>query len=174
MGGRQIRPATVWKTKSAELQQAIMPNRTMDMPPWMDVLYKCPPSETLVRTVPPRHRAPSKKATKPRHIYRPQPITFPEDKLRQIFFKDHPWELARPRVLVETDGKDYQHVDWSKGLRQPGLPLTGEWYVERRKGYPASGGEGGWQRGIKLTDFQRRPAPTLADAERGHGPPNRL
>ena len=127
MGGRQIRPATVWKTKSEELNAAILGGKKVQRPPWLEVLYKCPPSETLVRTVPPRHRAPKKNAVKPRNIYRPQPISYPEDRLRQIFFKDHPWELARPRVLVESDGKDYQFVDWSKGLRQPGIPLSGEW-----------------------------------------------
>lgn len=127
MGGRQIRPATVWKTKSEEINAAILGGKRAQRPPWLEVLYKCPPSETVVRTVSHGHRAPKKKAAKPRNLYRPQPISYPEDKLRQIFFKDHPWELARPRVLIESDGKDYQFVDWSKGLRQPGVPLTGEW-----------------------------------------------
>lgn len=86
-----------------------------------------PPAESLVRTVTPRHRMPNPKAKKPKKLYRPQAISYPEDALRTSFYKDHPWELARPRVVLELDGKDYQHCDWSKGLRQPGVPLTGEW-----------------------------------------------
>jgi small subunit ribosomal protein S23 len=34
-------------------------------------------------------------------------------------------------VIIETDGKDYQRIDWSKGLRQPGIPLSGESVVQR-------------------------------------------
>ena len=100
-----------------------------ERPPWLDIINSCPPSETLVRTLPPQHQLKKKpkSGAKPRDLFRPQPITYPEDKLRRTFYKDHPWELARPRVIVEADGKDYQHVDWSKGLRQPGMPLSGEW-----------------------------------------------
>lgn len=94
-------------------------------------MNQVPPSETLIRTPPVRHSAaPASTTGKPkklRNLYRPQRIVHPEDRLRTTFFKDHPWELARPRILVESDGKDYQRVDWSKGLRQPGVQLTGEW-----------------------------------------------
>lgn len=63
---------------------------------------------------------------KPRNIFKPQRIIHPEDELRQTFFKDHPWELARPRIAVELDGKDAQYLDWSTGLQQPGMQVTGE------------------------------------------------
>ncbi|KAF4119517.1 small subunit ribosomal protein S23 [Geosmithia morbida] len=134
MGGKQIRPATVWKTKTEELRNHLFNNRKVATPPWYEILSSCPPAETLVRTVPVRHHqaAPKKKAAKPRNLYRPQPISYPEDKLRRVFYKDHPWELARPRVLVESDGKDYQFIDWSRGLRQPGIPLSGESVVQRQ------------------------------------------
>ena len=32
-----------------------------------------------------------------------------------------------PVVVLELDGKDAQRCDWSKGIRQPGVALTGEW-----------------------------------------------
>jgi len=41
-------------------------------------------------------------------------------------------ELARPRVITEFDGKDATRCDWSKGLQQFGVPLTGESVVQRQ------------------------------------------
>lgn len=29
-------------------------------------------------------------------------------------------------MIIEMDGKDALRYDWSKGLRQPGMPLCGE------------------------------------------------
>lgn len=62
----------------------------------------------------------------------PQKIVYEEDELRRTFFKDHPWELARPRIIMELDGKDARYLDWSKGLLQSGFPLTGESVVQRQ------------------------------------------
>jgi len=45
--------------------------------------------------------------------------------LRKKFYKEHPWELARPRVVVEEDGADYVRQDWSM-MEQIGKPLDGE------------------------------------------------
>ena len=45
--------------------------------------------------------------------------------LRREFFKDHPWELARPRILLEDDGKDSQKTDWSR-IQQKEKALSGE------------------------------------------------
>lgn len=127
MGGRQIRPAGVYRAVSEELKHQLMPGYNVPTPPWLAVMNSVPPSETLVRTVTPRHRLPnSPKASKPKRLFRPQTIAYPEDALRTSFYKDHPWELARPRVVLELDGRDHQHCDWGKGLRQPGVPLTGE------------------------------------------------
>ena len=61
-------------------------------------------------------------------MFQPQHIVYPEDQLRSNFFKDHPWELARPRLLVENDGKDFMRYDWSK-MQQPGKALNGERFV---------------------------------------------
>ncbi|KAF9081843.1 mitochondrial ribosomal small subunit component [Mortierella sp. GBA35] len=58
---------------------------------------------------------------------RPQKIVYPEDKLRRRFYEDHPWELRRPRCLIETTG-DGTRRSWTS-LLQPGrsiADLTGE------------------------------------------------
>ncbi|KAK2592611.1 mitochondrial ribosomal small subunit component [Conoideocrella luteorostrata] len=132
MGGRQIRPARVFQAVSQELNHQMLAGHTAAQPPWYQVMNSVPPAESLVRTVTPRHRMPNPKAKKPKKLYRPQSISYPEDAIRTSFYKDHPWELARPRVILELDGKDYQRCDWSKGLRQPGIPLTGECVVQRQ------------------------------------------
>jgi small subunit ribosomal protein S23 len=126
MGIKQIRPARLYKAAENELSNRILQNKAIPTPPWFEVVNSVPPSENAVRTVALRHRAAGKKATKPRNLYRPQQITYPEDSLRSTFYKDHPWELARPRNIVETDGRDAQRYDWSRGLRQRGMQLTGE------------------------------------------------
>jgi small subunit ribosomal protein S23 len=58
-------------------------------------------------------------------MYKPTQITYEEDGLRENFYSDHPWELARPRVILEQDGKDGQKCDWSK-IQQPSRELNGE------------------------------------------------
>ena len=45
--------------------------------------------------------------------------------IRRKFYTQHPWELARPKVVVEEDGADYARWDWSK-IEQIGKPLDGE------------------------------------------------
>ncbi|RGP78442.1 hypothetical protein FLONG3_3446 [Fusarium longipes] len=133
MGGRQIRPARVFQTVTEELNHNILGKKTVPTPPWYNIMRSVPPAETLVRNVTPLNRPRPRKALKPKNIFRPQQIEYPEDKLRRIFYKDHPWELARPRVILESDGKDYQFCDWSKGLKQPNIPLTGERQALRPK-----------------------------------------
>jgi small subunit ribosomal protein S23 len=66
---------------------------------------------------------------RPGNLFKPGRIVYPEDKLRKEFYKDHPWELARPRMIMELDGKDWRYLDWSKGLRQRGMALSGERFV---------------------------------------------
>ncbi|KAJ6782210.1 hypothetical protein PWT90_06716 [Aphanocladium album] len=128
MRGRQIRPARVLQSVQEELKRTVMGSKKTYKPPWLNIVASVPPSETLIRPIPTQHVefSGNKKIKKPRNIYRPQKIVYLEDTLRTAFYKDHPWELARPRVILESDGKDSQHWDWSKGLRQPGLALTGE------------------------------------------------
>ncbi|QGI75278.1 hypothetical protein CEK26_000187 [Fusarium fujikuroi] len=129
MGGRQIRPARVLQTVTEELNHNVLGDKSIPTPPWYNIMQSVPPAETLVRNVTPRLRSPNLQARKPKNLYRPQGIWYREDRLRSTFYRDHPWELARPRVILESDGKDYQYCDWSKGLRQPNIPLSGEWQV---------------------------------------------
>lgn len=131
MRGRQIRPARVFQTVKEELSRDAMGGQNTYQPPWFKIVASVPPSETLVRTIPQQLNEEAallqhSKARKPRNIYRPQKIVYLEDKLRTIFYKDHPWELARPRIILESDGKDSQRCDWSRGVRQSGMALTGE------------------------------------------------
>ncbi|KAF5024247.1 hypothetical protein F66182_3679 [Fusarium sp. NRRL 66182] len=110
MGGRQIRPARVLHTVSEEINHNLLGHKSIPTPPWYNIMQSVPPAETIVRNITPRHRAPNPRATKPKHLYRPQRISYLEDSLRTTFYKDHPWELARPRVILESDGKDYHVV----------------------------------------------------------------
>ncbi|AGO11575.1 AaceriADL211Cp [[Ashbya] aceris (nom. inval.)] len=62
------------------------------------------------------------------NVYKPAKLRFIEDKLRSLFFQQHPWELSRPKVLVENMGNE--QYEWSQML-QLGKPLDGESVVQR-------------------------------------------
>ncbi|KAG8164304.1 hypothetical protein KVR01_006222 [Diaporthe batatas] len=130
--GRSFRPQRVYQTAKINLAIPRHSGERPSPPVWLKVIEKIPPAEILTRPKPIPHRDPNPRQRHPRNIFKPQRITYPEDELRRNFFKDHPWELARPRVVVELDGKDARYVDWSKGLRQPGVPVTGESVVQRQ------------------------------------------
>ncbi|KAF9161911.1 mitochondrial ribosomal small subunit component [Actinomortierella ambigua] len=53
---------------------------------------------------------------------RPKQIVYPEDRLRRRFYEDHPWELRRPRSMIETTGNGTQR-EWSS-LLQPNRALS--------------------------------------------------
>jgi small subunit ribosomal protein S23 len=132
MGGRNLRATRLLRvaTRKAEAGFIVQMGGKQRLPSWADTLRNIPPAETLTRPLTPRtddirHRKPKKPG---RDLYRPQQIVYEEDGLRTRFFKDHPWELARPRIMLEQDGTDARRVDWSKGVRQPGVVLSGEWY----------------------------------------------
>ncbi len=82
-------------------------------PPWLAAIQTTPPSEKLVRPVLKRTQKPGKRSSR---IFQPVNITYEEDKLRWEYFNDHPWELARPRVVLESDGRDREKWDWSVEL----------------------------------------------------------
>ncbi|KAF1983010.1 hypothetical protein K402DRAFT_396952 [Aulographum hederae CBS 113979] len=65
-------------------------------------------------------------------MFKPIAIHFPEDALRNEFYNDHPWELARPRIVLENDGRDAEKWDWSR-IDQPGKALDGENVVRRQQ-----------------------------------------
>jgi len=124
--GRHIRPAKVYQTAQKNLATRILFNHRKVPPPWLKAVESIPPTETLTRTYAVQHTVPNPRAKRPSRLYRPTPIVYPEDQLRKDFYKDHPWELARPRIIMEMDGMDGRYRDWSKGLRQPDMPLSGE------------------------------------------------
>lgn len=125
--------------------------RHKENPVWTKVLAEVPPAQILIRQQPIKHsltktrttstgeRTTQSVATKKRsdmrrskHLYQPNEISYEEDRLRDQFFRDHPWELARPRLLVETDGNQHANADWSTGLEQPGIPVSGESVAQRQ------------------------------------------
>ena len=120
--------------------------KTNKTPVWADVVADIPPASILVRNVrqghplvrqrvktDPKTKKPevvfSARSRKIRRMFQPVNIRYEEDELRKTFFRDHPWELARPRVVLENDGKDHTRYDWSK-LQQPGKKVDGERSVD--------------------------------------------
>ena len=132
--------------------------QTSNRPAWLDIMADIPPAQIFTRQQPINHssahvrtetlpdgrtkqllKLPTQRAqTKSQrnkiapHIYSPQDLKYEEDDLRKQFFSDHPWELARPRVVLETNGDQYANADWSTGLVQPGIPVSGECVVQRQ------------------------------------------
>ena len=125
MRGLNLRPSRVYQTASLLLESKSI----SQAPPWYNTIGAVPPSEILTRTQPIQHRETRSnlKTRKPSKMFKPCPIEYEEDTLRRQFYSDHPWELARPRIVLEQDGKDGQRCDWSR-IRQPGRPLSGERY----------------------------------------------
>lgn len=129
MGRYDFRPLRVHQTAT----QLLNTERISRTPPWYDVVGSITPAQSLVRTQPLPHklgkgRPKTKKASK---LFQPHRIQYEEDALRKEFFKDHPWELARPRLVIENDGKDSQKTDWSR-IEQPEKALSGESVVQRQ------------------------------------------
>jgi small subunit ribosomal protein S23 len=127
MGRYDLRPAQVLHKATMLLDTKMLAAK----PPWFDAMARIPPGEKLVR---PTHRfgprsAGARTASKARRgasrMFQPLPITFPEDRLRGEFYGDHPWELARPKVVVENTGFDARGWEWSR-IEQPGKSLDGE------------------------------------------------
>lgn len=119
MGRYNFAPLRVRSTAKALFDA----KRTATLPQWYDIVGDVPTSETLARPV---LQAPKvKRAKKASKLFKPLPIVYPEDKLRSEFFGDHPWELARPRLVVEDSGNDAKGYDWSK-IQQRGKQLDGE------------------------------------------------
>lgn len=57
-------------------------------------------------------------------------LQFLEDKLRDMFYHQHPWEFSRPKTLVEGSATEFRLCDWSHML-QLTKPLDGESVVQR-------------------------------------------
>ncbi|KAI5306496.1 hypothetical protein KEM56_000617 [Ascosphaera pollenicola] len=121
--------------------------KTRKTPAWLDITSEIPPAAVLTRnTVIPHTLERQRKVTdretgeivtvvqrhgRRRHDIKPRKLVYEEDNLRRRFYKDHPWELARPRVILEQRGNDYKQHDWSR-LVQPGKRLDGESVIQRQ------------------------------------------
>ncbi|KAL0263353.1 mitochondrial ribosomal small subunit component [Diplodia seriata] len=128
MGRYNFAPSRVHRAAT----QLLETKRIKAPPPWYDVVANVPPPQQLVRPVQRAYKArEAGKNRKPSRMFQPSKLYYPEDSLRQEFFKDHPWELARPRLIIENDGKDGKKWDWSK-IVQPGKKLDGESVVQRQ------------------------------------------
>ncbi|KAI0484446.1 mitochondrial ribosomal protein [Xylariaceae sp. FL0804] len=129
---KKVKPGRVFQTATDLLNHRVLPGIKVNEPPWYKIIEITPPGQIAVRPLPPQHRTPNPRVRKPSRMFQPQQLVYEEDALRRTFYKDHPWELARPRMIIEMDGKDAQRFDWSKGLRQPAMPLCGESVVQRQ------------------------------------------
>ncbi|KAI9815023.1 MAG: mitochondrial ribosomal small subunit component [Pycnora praestabilis] len=129
MGRYDFRPLRVHQHASQQMKTG----RIQSAPSWFNIIENVPPAQILVRTQPVQHQEQVRhtKTKKPSRMFQPQRLAYQEDSLRKEFFKDHPWELARPRVILENDGKDGQRNDWSK-LRQLGRRVDGESVIQRQ------------------------------------------
>lgn len=91
-----------------------------DRPTWYQIISNTPPSERLVRPPLQRPQKPQHKGgRKSSKLFKPLQLRYEEDKLRWEYYNDHPWELARPRVVLEEDGRDREKWDWSLSLCKP-------------------------------------------------------
>ncbi|MCJ1424152.1 mitochondrial ribosomal small subunit component [Sticta canariensis] len=126
MGRYDFRPLRVHQTATHLLAL----QKTRPSPPWLDVIGMIPPAQALVRTQP-LQRPRRSKTKKPSKMFQPTRLVYEEDALRKTFFTDHPWELARPRMVLEEDGKDAEKDDWSR-ISQPHRKLSGESVVQRQ------------------------------------------
>jgi small subunit ribosomal protein S23 len=136
MGRINLTPLRVRRRALANLET----RRTTTRPAWLDIVGDIPPAQIFVRSQPQEHPLTklqtglpaSKRRRKASKLFQPVQIRYQEDQLRKRFYSDHPWELARPRVVLERDGEEGNNVDWSRGVYQPGRPTTGEDVVQRQ------------------------------------------
>jgi len=126
MGRYDFRPQRVLRTA----EQLLETNRLTHPPSWHSTISAIPPSQMLVRPL--QQRKPVRPGTrKSSKMFQPARLQYSEDKLRAEFFGDHPWELARPAVVVEDGGGDARAWDW-RAIRQAGRRLDGESVVRRQ------------------------------------------
>lgn len=115
MGRYNLAPQRVNQKATQLLSSKRLPNP----PPWYHITSTVPPSSRLdrpplQRSQTPGHKPPGGK--KKSKLFKPLQLKYEEDRLRWEYFNDHPWELARPRVVLENDGRDAERWDWSVPL----------------------------------------------------------
>jgi small subunit ribosomal protein S23 len=113
------------------IDRLIETQRIKHRPSWSQIVHEVPPPALLTRPIQrdaswAGSKQPAKRGRKPSKMFQPLHIPYPEESLRKDFFGDHPWELARPKVVLEDGGDERKGWDWSKGIRQPGKRIDGE------------------------------------------------
>jgi small subunit ribosomal protein S23 len=115
-------PSSVAKTVNQMMGVGLLKNE----PVWYQPVLNTPPMTDFARRPAQTHQVRS--WNRPNDLREIQSLHRGlESHLRTKFYKEHPWELARPRIVVEEDGADYVRQDWSK-MQQYGKPLDGERY----------------------------------------------
>ncbi|CDR39217.1 CYFA0S03e00936g1_1 [Cyberlindnera fabianii] len=142
----QTKAVNVLERTSTYLKAGVLSKK----PAWLDVVGSNPPNKNFLHEpVAPQEQqtfklgkgALNKKTDGPlyktrqslrkgKNIYKPNKLRFVEDELRQLFFEQHPWELARPKILLENTGADIKTQDW-KTIKQLNKALDGESVVQR-------------------------------------------
>lgn len=125
-------------------------NLVSKQPAWYKVLAYHPPKTDIVKTIntqvlrdikskEDQLLAPSvslyKTRVKPSQfkadILKPQKLKFIEDQLRFLFYKQHPWELADPKSIIENEKTiETSNFNWSS-IIQLNKKLDGESVVQR-------------------------------------------
>ncbi|KAF2840533.1 mitochondrial ribosomal protein [Patellaria atrata CBS 101060] len=126
MGRYDFRPSRVHQTATHLFEIG----RLRALPPWYNIVADFPPSQILVRPIQ-RTQLEKKVKRKASRMFQPAQLTYPEDRLRRDFYSDHPWELARPKIVLENDGNDSKGWDWSR-IQQPEKRLDGESVIQRQ------------------------------------------
>jgi small subunit ribosomal protein S23 len=123
MGGAQrakLSPLAVASQAHKLVKAHILPRA----PLWYQPVIDTPPMADLARRPAQAHQG--RVDNKPADIREIQAINRGHAVyFRKRFYKEHPWELARPKILVEEDGADYVRQDWSR-MEQFAKPLDGE------------------------------------------------
>jgi len=108
-----------------KVKVAMQANLVQSEPIWYQPVLDTPPYSDYSRKPAPQHSS-HPDGQKPTDLREFKQILHPLDvQIREKFYKQHPWELARPKVAVEEDGADYSRYDWSK-ITQVGKQLDGE------------------------------------------------
>ncbi|ODQ67285.1 mitochondrial ribosomal protein [Nadsonia fulvescens var. elongata DSM 6958] len=137
----QTKALNILETTSNKLKAGLVSQE----PFWYRVVAAHPPTQNLVRkynlietpkiTDINSSTGLFKTRNKPHYVnattnFKSSSISFLEDKFRRIFYKQHPWELARPKLMVENDSEST--CDWSS-IKQTGKKLDGESVVQRAR-----------------------------------------
>jgi hypothetical protein len=110
------------KLKSTKLKHNPFRLNPSNQPKWLRAVSLHPPAPK-----PTRGAIPSKAgmfAATELPIFSTQEIKYKEDEIRDMFYRQHPFELHRPRSLIEFD------VTWDSIHGTPAVPLSGESVVQ--------------------------------------------